>query len=146
MKVSEGMIRVLVRATEAFVDREEDTLPSAEASGVPERLRRMLAQLPRDQVLLLRIGTLVLDGLSVARFGRGFRRLDAWRARKLLRAIAGSPLGPLRRLHHVLKMMCQFAYFASEATWGITGYDGPWLGRIEVAAGPPPAVGVEERS
>ena len=103
----------------------------------------MIGYLPGSERRLLRAGLRVLQGLSLLRFGRGFHRLGPERARRLLGGLENAPLKPLRRLHHALKMLCQFAYFADEATWGPCGYGGPWLDRLDVAASAPPDLGSE---
>ena len=38
-------------------------------------------------------------------------------------------------------MMTQLAWYADPAHWAECGYDGPWLGRVAVEAGPPPDLG-----
>ena len=43
------------------------------------------------------------------------------------------------------QQLTQLAYFMDEGTWDAIGYDGPWLGRIDVTVASPPALGrVEE--
>ncbi len=135
--------RLLVRATEAFIDTEQGALPSAATCGVGARLAKMATRLPADQRLLLRVGCLAVDAVALLRFGRPFWRLDDTRARRLLRGFARSWLKPLRRLHFVLKMMTQFAYFSAEESWATVGYDGPWLGRVAVETLAPPQLDAE---
>jgi hypothetical protein len=144
MALSASQQRFFERVTTAFIDLERGELPDPRSSGALARLAAMVQRLPRDQRRLLRAGQAVLDVLALARFARPFSRLDDRGARYLLRALARSPFPPLRRLHSVLKMMTQFAYFAGEATWTAIGYDGPWLGRIDVPSAPPPRL--EERA
>lgn len=138
MRLASWLERLLIRATGAFVDLEEGALPDPLVAGCPERLRRMADGLPRDQLLLLHAGGVVIQVLAMIRFGRSFRRLDDERARRLLADLAGSRLKPLRRLCFVLKMMTQYAYFSGEATWAVTGYTGPRPNSTDAEAGPPP--------
>lgn len=144
MGLTPGMERMLVRTAAAFVGAGEEGFPAPEACGTGERLGKMVVRLPRDQQRLLRIGCAIVDAIAVIRFGRRFAALDDHRARKLLRGLAKAPLGPLRRLHFVLKMMTQFAYFAGEEAWAAVGYDGPWLGRVDVEVAPAPRIGAED--
>lgn len=39
-------------------------------------------------------------------------------------------------------MLCQYAWYLGDETWGACGYDGPWLGRVEVVSRPAPVLGV----
>lgn len=135
------MGRVLVAATVAFVSSDDTELPPVAETATADRLRVIVSHLPSDQRRLLRIGASVLQGISLLRYGRRFHRLSPDRARRLLQRLERAPLKPLRRLHRVLKMLCQYAYFAGEETWAGCGYGGPWLGRIDVVADAPPDVG-----
>ncbi|MAG57665.1 MAG: hypothetical protein CMJ83_15350 [Planctomycetes bacterium] len=98
----------------------------------------MVDHLPKDQVRLLHLGGRVVDLIAVLRFGRRFRSLDDGRARRLLAGLADSRLRSVRRLHFVLKMTTQYAYFTGEATWKVTGFDGPWQPGPDVPVQPPP--------
>ena len=135
------MGRVLVAATEAFVSSDDNDLPPVAATAAADCLAALVSQLPSDQRRLLRMGTSALQAISLLRYGRRFHRLPTDRARRLLQRLERAPLKPLRRLHRVLKMLCQYAYFAGEETWAACGYGGPWLGRIDVAADAAPDVG-----
>ena len=136
-----SMDRVLITATAAFVESDATELPSVGQTGTGDRLRELVGHLPVDQRRLLRLGVSVLQVISMLRHGRRFDRLSIERARSLLRWLERAPWKALRRLHRSLKMLCQYAYFAGEETWSGCGYGGPWIGRIEVAADPPPDIG-----
>lgn len=135
------MDRVLVAAAAAFVASDDPDLPPVRDTETGIRLRTLVRNLPSDQRRLLRLGASALQGISMLRFGRRFHRLPVDRAQQLLKALERAPLKPLRRLHRVLKMLCQYAYFAGEETWPRCGYGGPWLGRVEVVADAPPDLG-----
>jgi hypothetical protein len=133
------VIDTLVRASSAFVGAPA---PSGAARATLEAgLERMTAALAPRERRLLRLGVAVLGVLSRLSSGRAFPRLDDAAARKLLDRVGGSRIAALRRLHMSVRMMTQLAWYSDPARWAECGYDGPWLGRIAVDAGPPPDLG-----
>jgi hypothetical protein len=89
----------------------------------------------------LRSGCALLVGAAAVRFGRSLARLDDERLRGLLGWFEASPMELLRRLGRVSGMLARYAVYQGEETWNGVGYDGPWLGRVEVVADPPPDLG-----
>ena len=118
--------------------------PDPAACGCADRLGNLIASLPRDRRLLLRMGCRTLDLVAFLRFRRRFAGLTPAEACRLLEALAASHFGLLRRLVCVVRMLTQYAYFCSDATWQAIGYDGPWIGRIEVEVMSPPDLGAME--
>jgi len=137
--------RQLLAVAATFVEDGVGDFPVVAATATGARLQELLGQLSAGEVRLLHLGGRALDLRAALRFGRCFHRLDIVRRRRVLAALADSTVGPFRRLHQVLKQLTQLAYFMDEGTWGAIGYDGPWLGRIDVTVASPPALGrVEE--
>jgi hypothetical protein len=130
------VIATLVRAAAVFTGGAEPE--GARREALERRIRAILAALPSDRRRLLAAGALALEWLPMLRFGRRFRALDAPRAEAWLRFLQRAPATPLRRLHASLKLLLQYAWYLDPATHAETDYDGPWLGRVDVAAGPPP--------
>lgn len=133
------MIETLVRASAAFVGAASPS--GAERANLESTFGRMTAALAPRERRLLSFGIGVLDFRSRLRFGRPFARLGDDAARRTLDALAASRIAALRRLHQSLRMMTQLAWFADAAHWADCGYDGPWLGRVSIEAGPPPDLG-----
>jgi hypothetical protein len=129
----------LVRAAAAFVGAPAPT--GARRDALAARVRTLIAAQPEDRRRLLRFGAVVLDGLAVLRYGRRFRALDDARAEAWLRSLSRAPFAPLRRLHAGLKLLLQYAWYLDPEAAAETGYDGPWLGRFPIEAGPPPDLG-----
>lgn len=142
------MNAALVRAAAAFVGAPLPDGPRREA--LERRLAALIGRQPADQRRLLAIGTVTLDVLAAFRYGRRFRALDDVRAEAFLVALSRAPLAPLRRLHASLKLLLQFAWYLDPEAAAETDYDGPWLGRVPIEAGPPPRLealrGAAERS
>ena len=130
------MIQALVRASSAFVGAENPL--GAERARLESELARMTGALARRERRLLGAGMLVLDAARSPRVGRTFARLDDASARRVLDSLGRSRLSALRRLHQSVRMMTQLAWYSDPAHWEECGYDGPWLGRVAVEAGPPP--------
>lgn len=137
------MIRSLVRASAAFVGAGDPA--GAERERLEAALARMTATLAPRERRLLRLGLLVLDLRSLASAGRRFASLGDSRARAVLDSLGASRLEALRRLHQSLRMMTQLAWYLDPVRWAECGYDGPWLGRVAVECGPPPALELPPR-
>jgi hypothetical protein len=105
----------------ALVDRTLDGLPWDERVG-----SRLLLNLVRYLPLLTGPRRRALDRLTV-----GERRATLERLRT-------SRLRFLRFLFFTLKSLVVMAYYARPETWPSIGYDGPYLGRVEVAVLDPP--------
>jgi hypothetical protein len=133
------VIQTLVRASAAFVGAGTPT--GAEHERLAASLARMTGALAARERRLLRLGLFVLDLRSLASGLATFRKLPDARARAVLDALGGSRIAALRRLHQSLRMMTQLAWYADPAHWAECGYDGPWLGRVDVERGPPPDLG-----
>jgi hypothetical protein len=133
------VIPSLVRVSAAFAGAPNPA--GEERARLEAALERATSALPAGRRRLLALGLGVLDALARVRRLRRFERLDDPDARALLDAVGASPLRPLRRLHASLRMMTQLAWYADPGHWAECGYDGPWLGRVDVERGPPPEIG-----
>jgi len=131
------MEELLLHVAAALVERGPEEVRRA---GTGDRLRTLVENLPADRVRLLHAGGRLLRLLARARHGRALARLDGERVRRLLAWLAGSRIRPLRRLGRVLGMMGRYAWYAGEAAWADAGYDGPWIGRVDVAVHAAPEV------
>ncbi len=66
--------------------------------------------------------------LLAGRLGR-FSRLDLEGRTACLAALAGSRLELPRQVFGALKELSLFVFYAADASWPATGYDGPWVER-----------------
>lgn len=64
--------------------------------------------------------------LAAGRFTR-FSRLDADGRAAAIGAFCESPIGLLRDVYAGVKELCTFTFYAVDASWVATGYDGPWV-------------------
>lgn len=140
--IPEATERVLVAVAIACVGwDEEDRSTAFDRAGLSRRIQGVAASLSPDMRRQLVWGTRALQALCILRRCRAFHRLSPERARTLLRSLESSRWPLLRRLHRVLKMLGQYSWYLGEETWASCGYDGPWVGRVEVVAAPPPELG-----
>jgi choline dehydrogenase-like flavoprotein len=114
---------------------------------VVDAAERFIARMsPADRMmfrLLLRIvewGAPVLSGRP-----RRFTNLDPGEQRRYLRGWSDSMLKPRRQGFAALRALSMLGYYGREAAWKEVGYDGPWLGRVEVPVLPAPVLGARER-
>lgn len=137
----DALTRKLVRLLAALVAAEDSGVPAPEQAGVPERLhRRLLLLTPHDRRLLA-LGLRVLDLRAFLVSARSFDRRSPAQIRHGFAGLLGrSRLAPLRRLHQVVRMLLLFVYFCDPAAFSLTGYDGPWLGRVLVPVHPGPVL------
>lgn len=136
------MIQALVRASAAFVGAGDPA--GAERERLTATLTRMTDALAPRERRLLRLGMFVLDLRARSRGGR-FRALGDADARAVLDSLGRSRIAALRRLHQSVRMMTQLAWYSDSEHWAECGYDGPWLGRVAVEAGPPPDIELPAR-
>jgi hypothetical protein len=137
------VIRALARASAAFVGAGNPA--GAERERLEAALARMTRALAPRERRLLRLGVFFLDFRAFFAGGRRFSALGDARAAALLDSLGRSRLGPVRRLHQSLRMMTQLAWYTDPAHWAECGYDGPWLGRVAIESGPPPALELPSR-
>lgn len=95
---------------------------------------QILATLPADErvgarLLLRAVGLLPI--VLGPRRGR-LHRLARDDARATLERLRLSRWRALRYLFFCMKSLVAMAYFARPATWAAIGYDGPYLGRVDV--------------
>jgi len=65
---------------------------------------------------------------------RRFTRLEPADQDAYLRGWMESSLGARRLIFRALKTLAALGYYARAESWEAIGYDGPWLGRVEVSA------------
>jgi hypothetical protein len=144
----EQPLRFLTRKEYAIV-----TQAAVRILGLPDDAREeiggfidgLLADLPPTSQgqarLMLRVvehGTHLFDLKA-----RRFTRLTPAEQDAYLRGWMESTLGARRVIFRALKTMAALGYYAQPSSFAAVGYDGPWLGRIAVEAGPPPDLGSE---
>jgi choline dehydrogenase-like flavoprotein len=130
-----GEQRILAAAVEAVLGVEEGA-PAARA--VQPMLDRLAAP-DRLQLSLLLQGLEYGAPLLAGRAGR-FSRLARDRREEILRAWSESRLPMRRQAVSALRAIASFGYYGREEAWAEVGYDGPWLGRVDVAVHPAPPI------
>jgi hypothetical protein len=111
-------------------------LPDERGDDIGGFIDALLADLPpttQNQArLMLRVvehGTHLFDLKP-----RRFTRLSPAEQDAYLRGWMESSLGARRIVFRALKTLAALGYYAQPGGWESIGYDGPWLGRIQVAA------------
>jgi hypothetical protein len=71
----------------------------------------------------------VFEWIAPALAGRAarFSSLDEAGRTACVAALCQSRIGLLREVYAGLKELCVFSFYAVDATWPATGYDGPWI-------------------
>lgn len=129
--------RIFAAAAEAIIGEPvgDDVVDAALPfiRGLPAADRALLG-------LLLRM----LEYGAPLRTGRRLTRQSRDRRERYLRGWERSRLALRRQGLASLKALAALAYYGRDAAWGEVGYDGPWLGRVDVAvlAAPDLAAGV----
>jgi choline dehydrogenase-like flavoprotein len=127
--------RILAAAIEAVLGVEN-------GAGGARAVQPMLDRLPgpdRVQLSLLLQGLEYGAPLLSGRPGR-FTRLSRERREEILRTWSESRIPPRRQAVTVLRAIASFGHYGREETWADVGYDGPWLGRNDVAVHPAPPI------
>lgn len=140
--VSPRVVASLVIVLRAALGSSPD-LPLVQSAA---RIDMILGRLRPIDRRALGSGIVVLNTLAILRRGKSLRRLPTPAVESLLRACRGSRIPMLRRLAAVVVRLVLFAHFDGPETWAAVDYDGPWLGRIPVEAGPPSELPVERIS
>lgn len=130
--------RILAAVIETLVGAE----PRPEAADTAASL---ISRLPRADRRLLSV---LLFGLE---FGvplftgrpRRFTGLDAEARESYLRGWADSRIAARRQGIAGLKALAMLAHYGGTSAWADVGYDGPWLGRIQVPVLPAPRLRAE---
>jgi len=111
-------------------------LPDERGDDIGGFIDALLADLPpttQNQArLMLRVvehGTHLFDLKP-----RRFTRLSPAEQDAYLRGWMESSLGARRIVFRALKTLAALGYYAQPGSWQAIGYDGPWLGRIEIAS------------
>ncbi|HSM35078.1 MAG TPA: GMC family oxidoreductase [Longimicrobiales bacterium] len=128
-------------------ERQVFAAAAAALLGVPEfgdgplaSVDRILRSLPAPRRRMLRAFLALLEfggpGLRLRR--ARFTSLPREDAIDLLAGWAEARPPALRRGVNGLRALAGLAYYGDDASWAAIGYDGPWLGRIDVAVLPAP--------
>jgi len=111
-------------------------LPDDRGDEIGGFIDNLLAELPpttqRQARLMLRVvehGTHLFD-LKPKRF----TRLSQAEQDTYLQGWMESSLGARRIVFRALKTLAALGYYAQPSSWEAIGYDGPWLGRVDVAS------------
>ena len=128
------------RERTAFIAVAETVAGAAAGPDVADAIDPFVRRMPDGDRRLL--GALLLGieyGAPAALVRlRRFSELDPSRRETWLRSWADSAI-PLRRQGAAaLKALGALAWYGREAAWADVGYDGPWLGRVDVPVHPAP--------
>jgi hypothetical protein len=111
-------------------------VPEEEGEEIGVFIDDLLADLPATSQgqarLMFRVvehGTHLFDLKS-----RRFTRLAPADQNAYLRGWMESSLGARRLIFRALKTLAALGYYARPESWDAIGYDGPWLGRVEVGS------------
>jgi hypothetical protein len=142
VSLSPSTASVVAALAEAFVPSAAEGGPPL-APGDPRVLANVetaIANLPWDERVGCRFLLRAVRWLPLVLGPRRGRldRLAVNDRRETLVRLARSRLRPLRFLFFCLKSVVVMAYYARPEAWPAIGYDGPYLGRIEVAVLDPP--------
>ncbi|HEX7051291.1 MAG TPA: GMC family oxidoreductase [Longimicrobiales bacterium] len=107
-----------------------------------EAVQPFLDRLSAGDRTQLRLLLRMLEFVAPALMGRPrrFSRLNRERRERILTRWAASPLVPLRQGAAALKALAALGVYGRDAAWPDVGYDGPWLGRVDVAVHPAPSL------
>jgi len=135
-----SLARVLCAAAHGFVGNSGESGRNRGGATIEARLEIVVGSLAPDLRWQLLWGGRFLQVIALVRCGRPFTGLPIARARRLLAALECSRVAKIRRLHRILKMLTQYAWFLGEETWEACGYDGPWIGRLDIEVRPGPEI------
>ncbi|MBZ0254217.1 MAG: gluconate 2-dehydrogenase subunit 3 family protein, partial [Candidatus Methylomirabilis sp.] len=132
--LTEDEAHVLLAVAARIVPRGEPW-PTAEEAGVLEKVDRELSFMREDVQDDFRSGLGVLERwLPIATFRfRAFTAMTPEDQDDYLRGLETSSLSLLRQLYFGMRTLIAFYYFGDARAWPPLGYDGPWVGRVEVA-------------
>jgi hypothetical protein len=117
--------------TERMVETGLPHAPRARDTGALATAERALAALDPALVSALRIALALVDwwpALVELRFTR-FTALSPEAQDESLEGWRASRSELRRRVFYALRNLAFLGYWSQDATWGLVGYPGPWLGR-----------------
>lgn len=126
--------QVALAVADALFSDLGDNFPSVEHTHFATELRRFLLRMDpaqREELAQALAAVEYSPPLVVARLSR-FSSLDRAGRRAVLDAWADHWLPQLRAGARALKLVLAPPFFTDPGTWDAIGYDGPWVGRIDV--------------
>ncbi|HEX7120246.1 MAG TPA: GMC family oxidoreductase [Longimicrobiales bacterium] len=133
METSAGWSPVEKRIFTAVVGAATGEPAGADAADAVAPFLERLSRVDRFQLRALLLALEYGAPLLRLRPGR-FTTLPPADREAYLAAWASSRLAPRRQGAAVLKALSMLAYYGRDAAWPAVGYDGPWLGRVDVPA------------
>lgn len=122
-------LSILEAVAETIVPSGGPFAVGAREVGLATRLDRLAQAQGPDVVQGLRGALWLVElggGLSVGRAAR-FSSLSAEERERVLAALSTSRIALARDVFTGLKQLTVFGFYAAEASWPATGYDGPWV-------------------
>ncbi len=122
---------VFLAIAERMVDTGLPDAPRARDVGADAIAERVLAALDPALVRALRLALAGVDwwpALAELRFAR-FTSLGPDEQEASLEGWRSSGSALRRRVFYALRNFAFLCYWSQDATWGLIGYPGPWLGR-----------------
>lgn len=133
--LAEDEARVLLAVANRILPPAEGW-PTMEEAGVVARIDRELSAMRADVQADFRSALGVLERWLPAltlRFS-SFTAMAPEEQDDYLRALETSSIGLLRQVYYGFRTLTTFFYFGDARAWPRLGYDGPWVGRVEVPA------------
>lgn len=126
-----GAWAVLDAVSDAFVPAGGAIGPGARDVGLASRADAFLVEEPPAVRRGLAGALLAVEWASPVLAGRAarFSRLDLAARAACIDALRTSRFALAREVYGGLKTLCLFLFYAADASWPATGYDGPWVGR-----------------
>lgn len=130
---------------DAFIAHQDSALPDPRETGVLQSVDRMVSRMePHKQaelawgLWLLEWGPILMCAWRGPGWWRRMRHLSLARRRAYLEGWRTSRFGLLRQAAAGFKSLLMLSYYTRPDAWQPIGYDGPWVGREQVAVDPVP--------
>jgi hypothetical protein len=129
--LDEDLSDVLLAVVERMVDTGVPEAPKPREIGTLAAIEGVLAQLEGDAVDALRLALRAVDWWPAIFEGqfRRFRSLTAEEQDASLEGWRQSSISARRSVFYALRNLAMLGYWSQDATWGLIGYGGPWIGK-----------------
>ena len=131
------MTRIELRILAAVIETLIGAKPREGAAEAAIKLISRLAAADRRLLSLLLFGLEYGAPFMTGRLHR-FTQLNADARESYLLRWSNSRIAAQRQGVAALKALAMLAHYGGDAAWAEIGYDGPWLGRVDVPVLPPP--------